>query len=68
MHQIEPEFQLGKAITIRSGHDATLICTGVMLELSVKVSEYLKEQDFSLQVISMPTVFPCDQYAIIKVV
>jgi transketolase len=66
VHQIEPEFQLGKAITIRSGHDATLICTGVMLELSVKVSEYLKEQDFSLQVISMPTVFPCDQYAIIK--
>ena len=66
MHQIESEFQLGKAITIRSGHDATLISTGGMLELSVKVSDQIKSQGFSLQVISMPTVFPCDQEAIVQ--
>ena len=66
VHQIEPEFQLGKAITIRSGHDATLISTGGMLELSIKVSDHLKAQGFSLQIISMPTVFPCDREAITR--
>jgi transketolase len=66
VHQIEPEFQLGKAIILRSGHDATLISTGAMLELSVEVSDQLQSQGYSLQVISMPTVFPCDQYAIMQ--
>jgi transketolase len=37
-----------------------------MLELSVKVCDQLKSQDFSLQVISMPTVFPCDREAIVQ--
>jgi transketolase len=66
VHQIEPEFQLSKAITVRSGQDATLISTGGMLELSVQAADQLQAENYSVQVISMPTVFPCDQEAIIR--
>ena len=66
VHQVEPVFELGKAITLREGKDATLISTGSMLELSVQVADQLKTEGFYVQVLSMPTVFPCDQEAIIQ--
>jgi transketolase len=66
VHQIEPEFQLGKAITVREGKDLTLISTGGMLELSVQVADKMALEGCFVQVISMPTVSPCDQDAIIQ--
>jgi transketolase len=66
VHQIEPEFQVGKAISLQLGSDLTLISTGGMLQSVVLAAEKLASQGYSVQVLSMPTVYPLDEPAIVQ--
>ena len=66
VHQIEPEFQVGKAISLQLGTDLTLISTGGMLQSVVLAAEKLASQGYSVQVLSMPTVYPLDEPAIVQ--
>ncbi|MCC3419287.1 MAG: transketolase [Microcoleus sp. PH2017_07_MST_O_A] len=66
VHQIEPEFQIGKAISLQLGIDLTLISTGGMLQSVVLAAEKLASQGYSVQVLSMPTVYPLDESAIVQ--
>ena len=66
VHQIEPEFQVGKAISLQLGTDLTLISTGGMLQSVVLAAEKLASQGYSVQVLSMPTVCPLDEPAIVQ--
>ena len=66
VHQIEPEFQVGKAISLQLGSDLTLISTGGMLQSVVLAAEKLASQGYSVQVLSMPTVCPLDEPAIVQ--
>jgi len=66
VHQNPPEFQIGKAIFLRSGGDITLISTGGMLKNTMDAAEILSEKhNIHSSVVSMHTVSPVDRSAII---
>ena len=60
IHAREPEFQLGRALTIQDGTDVCLLATGVMLATAVQAAKLLAEQRISARVESFPTVKPLD--------
>lgn len=66
VHINEPDFQLGKAITVRPGSDITLISTGGMLYDAVQVAEALNREGISARVLSMHTVKPLDADAVLS--
>jgi transketolase len=66
VHAAPPAFQLGKAIRLRDGRDATLISTGAMLQEAVATAERLTAEGLSVGVLSMHTVKPLDAEAVIE--
>ncbi len=65
VHAVEPNFRLGKAITVRPGRDITLISTGGMLYESVRAAQALESRGISARVLSMHTVKPLDEEAVL---
>ena len=59
------EFVPGRAITVRTGDDVTIISNGTVLWRSLAAAEKLAEEGISARVISMPTVKPLDVDAVI---
>jgi transketolase len=59
------EFQLGKAILFREGRDLTLISTGGMLQTAAKAAERLATQGIQTRVLSMHTLKPLDESAVL---
>jgi len=66
VHQTIPEFAIGKAIVLSPGSDITLITCGGMLDMSWKVANELGNRSVSAHILSMPTICPLDQEAIIE--
>jgi transketolase len=66
IHTSEPPFQLGRAITVRTGRDLTLISTGGMLQECVSVAERLHGQGVAARVVSMHTLKPLDGEAVLR--
>src|SRR5260370_5765307 len=58
VHQTEPAFEIGRAITVRTGWDVTLISTGGMLHETLEVANRLKQQGIAGRALSRPTVKP----------
>ncbi len=65
VHQDEPRFELGRAITLREGGDVTLIATGSMLATADAVAAQLAEKGLSVRLLSMHTIKPLDREAVI---
>jgi len=65
VHQTAPDFQLGRAILLRAGDDVTLISTGGVLELAMAAAHRLAAAGVSARVLSMPTVSPLDEAAVV---
>lgn len=65
VHATTPDFQLGKAITLRDGHDITLISTGGQLANTLHAANTLAEQEIDTRVLSMHTVKPLDIDAVL---
>ncbi len=65
VHQTEPAFAIGKAITIREGRDVTFISTGGILNEVTAATEQLAPQ-IQARILSMPTVKPLDEVALLK--
>ena len=65
IHKSEPAFELGKAVQVVDGDRATLISTGGMLDMAVKVATILAARGVSIRVLSMPTLRPLDEAGII---
>ncbi|CEI82124.1 1-deoxy-D-xylulose-5-phosphate synthase [Oceanobacillus oncorhynchi] len=60
-------FELGKAITLKEGTDATIISTGTQTSRSVEAAEKLEEEEgISVEVLHMPSIKPLDTEAIVK--
>lgn len=59
-------FQLGQAVTMRQGGDATIIAMGVMLRAALEAAQSLKEEGIDCRVLNMSTLKPLDEAAIIK--
>jgi len=59
-------FNLGKAVTMRQGKDATIIAIGIMLSAALEAADNLGRQGIDCRVLNMPTLKPIDEAAIIK--
>jgi transketolase len=59
-------FTLGKAVTMKSGHDATIIATGVMVAYALEAAQSLALDGIDCRVLNMPTLKPIDEEAIIE--
>lgn len=65
VHGTLREARIGKAITVRPGHDLALISTGSMLETAVRVADRLGASGLQARVLSMHTLKPLDVDAVI---
>ena len=59
-----PDFHLGRAISVRSGDDVTLIVSGPLLAEAVQAADLLADQGVRVGVLSMPTIQPLDVDAV----
>lgn len=60
------KFEIGKAIQIGEGTDATVFATGVCVSEALKAKEELKEKGIDIRVIDVHTLKPIDEDMIIK--
>jgi transketolase len=65
IHQAVPDFQIGKAITMRNGSDLTLIASGGILFDTIEAAKQLEERKIKARVLSMHTVKPLDAGAVV---
>jgi transketolase len=66
VHVAEPDFEIGRAIRVRAGADATLIVTGGLLSAVVQAADQLALRGVSAAVLSLPTVHPLDAPAVVE--
>jgi len=57
-------FNLGKAVTMRQGKDATIIAIGIMVSAALDAADNLSRQGIDCRVLNMPTLKPVDEAAI----
>lgn len=60
------QFQIGKAIPLRDGQDATIIACGLMVAAALEASQELSENGIQARVLDMHTVKPLDEEAIVR--
>lgn len=60
------EYKIGKARTLRSGKDATIVACGMMVEKALIASEKLAGEGIDVSVINMHTIKPIDEETLIK--
>lgn len=58
------DFQIGKAIKLKSGKDLQLVATGSMVSIALKVADVLEEEGMSVSVTDMHTIKPLDTTAL----
>ena len=59
-------FEIGKAVIMRPGTDATVIAIGVMLAPALEAASQLAKEGVNCRVLNMPTIKPIDEAAIVK--
>lgn len=65
IHETAPDFQIGRAITVREGNDTTLIASGGILYDVVQAARQLEQKGIEARVLSMHTVKPLDAEAVL---
>jgi len=60
IHKTEPDFQIGKAISIYEGKDVCLLSAGTMLSIALQTADLLAAQNVSAKVVSFHTIKPLD--------
>jgi transketolase len=56
--------EIGKAILMREGKDALIVCTGICLQVALAAADELEKQGISASVLHMHTVKPLDTSAV----
>jgi transketolase len=59
-------FQIGAAVTLREGFDATLVSTGVQSTRVFDAAEILASRGIEVQVLHFPTIKPLDEDALVR--
>ncbi len=59
-------FEIGKAVTLRDGNDATIIATGILVNDVLQVSERLEKTGIGARVLDVQTIKPLDEEAILS--
>ncbi len=57
-------FNLGKAVTMRQGGDATVIAIGLMVKAALEAAQNLEREGIDCRVLNMSTLKPIDEAAI----
>ncbi len=57
-------FELGKAVTLREGTDATVIANGLMVAEAVAAAERLAQEGIHVRVLNIHTIKPIDEEAV----
>ena len=60
------KFEIGKAIQIGEGTDATVFATGITVEQALIAKEKLKEKGIDIRVVDIHTIKPIDKEMIVK--
>lgn len=60
------KFEIGKAVQIGDGIDATIFATGVTVAEAIKAQEKLHENGINIRVVDIHTIKPIDEEMIIK--
>ncbi len=58
------KFELGKAVTLREGTDATVIANGLMVASALEAADRLAEEGIHVRVVNIHTIKPIDEEAI----
>lgn len=66
IHETEPSFQIGKAISLREGKDICLLSTGTLLPVVLETADLLAAQNISAKVVSFHTIKPLDEATLAK--
>jgi transketolase len=66
VHPGEWNFEIGKAVQLRDGDDATIIANGLMVAAALDAAVELAKVGLSVRVLDMHTVKPIDEQAIIR--
>ena len=66
IYKKEQKFEIGKAIQIGEGTEATVFATGVTVVEAIKAQEELKQQGIAIRVVDVHTIKPIDKEMIIK--
>ena len=66
LHAGKIDFQIGQAIQACEGRDATLIGTGTVTYRAFQAAQLLGQEGIQVRVLSMHTVKPIDEQAIVK--
>lgn len=61
----ETPFEIGKALVLREGDDATVIACGTMVYPALEAAETLAAQGYSVRVINNPSIKPMDKKTIV---
>jgi len=60
------KFQLGKGAMLKDGTDATIIATGLMVQIALEARKKLEAEGIHVRVIDMHTIKPIDSEIILK--
>ncbi len=66
VHSPGVKVEIGKAITVRDGTDASVVACGIMVPEALQAAEEMKKKGFSLRVIDSHTVKPLDEETIVN--
>ena len=59
------KFEMGKAVTLKNGTDATIISIGIMVAPALDAADVLARENINCRVLNMSTLKPIDKEAII---
>ena len=66
IYEKQQKFEIGKAIQIGEGTDATIFATGVTVAEAIKAQEKLRENGINIRVVDIHTIKPIDRDTILK--
>ena len=64
VYEDDYDFQIGKAVEIKSGTDVSIVATGSMVYESLEAAKILQEEGISVSVLNMHTIKPIDTEAL----
>ena len=64
VYEDDYDFQIGKAVEIKSGTDVSIVATGSMVYESLEAAKILQEEGISVSVLNMHTIKPLDTKAL----
>ena len=60
------DFEIGKAVVLREGTDATVIAYGLMVSEALKAADYLEQEGICVSVVDMFTIKPIDHSCVLE--